>query len=647
MADKALERRLKFLIASLRRHGARHVFEVFRQARIRARYRAGAPHEPIAVDALMHSFSWFDSSDSFLDDYHRSIAPRLPFTLANRKEFFTSLLTSIEGYDQLLQHAEAIAEGRFPMLGICTAQSDGDYEWHRDALSGRLWPADRFDAIDFMSGAGSDVKYVWELNRMYWISWLGNAYWITSNGAWARDFTRLIGDWTASNPLDVGVNWSMPMEVAIRAFWLAMGYAYFAGAPGIDEQWWIDYLRTLHEHGRYLECNLEYFSNLTNHYLSNCLGLIAVGTMFADTADGARWFAEGRRRLIAELEHQVLPDGVHYERSIEYHRLVLEMFLTSAVLCRRGGAPLPEWALARIERMAEFTCDCIPPHGDVPQFGDSDDGVLLRMTPTQDLYDHRDTLALAASLFDRADMAAVAGHYSLAAAMLLGAEGFERFRALSGRPPGASRLYADGGFAVLRSTSLHVVADVGPIGLHGNNDVLSFTLHGPAGAYIVDPGTYCYTRDAARRNELRSSRAHNGPVVDNREVAEFDGLWRVRSDRTRPRVTEFADTTLMAEHRAYGRAVSRRWELDGAVLRVTDDAGKCTVRFTIPGEVTVVRRSDRSVELACGASRLLIESTLDIAILDGWYSPSYGVGAPATWLELAGESGRHRFTHLA
>jgi len=650
MAYSKLARRLKFLIASYRRHGLKHVIDVFRHERLRRSY-ARSPIPLPEADALAGAFAWYRGRESFSEDFHRAAARRLPLTRANRKEFTINLLLSLQPYDDILADAEMISEGKFPGLGICIDEPDGSFDWSRDYSSGKVWPDVPFSAIRFMDNDGADVKYPWELSRMYWIAWLGKAYWISNNGAWSREFVRLIDDWHRHNPVNMGVNWAMPMEVAIRGFWLALGYGYFHGAPNISDAWWLDYLRLAWGHGSYLINNLEYLSNLTNHYISNCFGLLALGTLFADSAEGDRWLAEGGRRLIEELAHQVLPDGVHYERSIGYHGLVLEMYLIALVLAERSGVPFPDDARATIERMAEFMRDYIPPVGTVPQLGDSDDGVILRLRADQELYDHRATMALAAAIFAREDFRQVAGGYGQSALAMLGSEGFERLRSLAPGDPLHSRIYRDGGFAVLRSGTLHILADVGEIGLHGNNDTLSFTLSGPDGAIFIDPGTYCYTRDPAMRNELRSTGAHNTPMIDRREIAPFDNLWRVRRDDTAVRIIEWAaegnaPTILEAEHHAYARAehggaiVRRRWELDGDELRVRDlfdGKGRhhVAVRFTVPRGRTVRQLAGNIVEIAGEGMLMRMECSHQLAVGEGWYSPSYGVAATGSAITLA------------
>ncbi|MCC7439971.1 MAG: alginate lyase family protein [Armatimonadetes bacterium] len=633
------------MTSAARRHGLGHIAQVFRQA-LRRRNYARKPHPRPRLAAFQQQFGFFRTAETFAADFHAAVLPRLPLA-----SITPTLLASLSDLTTILHDANRFAAGNTTLLGCQISAPDGRYDWHRDYGSGTRWPLDHFSRIRFMDGNGADVKYPWELSRMYWIAWLGNAYRASGDERWATEFQRLVDDWQQQNPRDVGVNWAMPMEVAIRGFWLTCGYSLFAGSPSISRDWWSSYVLLVWEHGDHLWHNLEYFFNLTNHYLSNCFGLLAIGAFLLDHPDGKRWFASGRKWMIEQLAAQLTSDGVHYERSIGYHRLVLEMYLIAIPLCQRAGVPFGESARRTVEQMAEFLCDYIPPSGTVPQFGDSDDGVILRLTESQALYDHRGLLALAAVIFHREDFTGQAGRFSLEGGMLMGDVGKMEYDRLGTKNREASHLYSHGGFAVLRNRWMHVVADVGPIGLHGNNDTLSFTIHTAAGQVVIDPGTFCYTRNPSLRNELRSTRAHNAPMIDRTEIAQFDGLWRVKQDSTNTTILEWEATddgaTLAAEHHAYRElpsgsvAVRRRWELRGPQLAVEDEiAGNgehhVELRFTLPGMLPIEQIEPTRAIIGGGESgQIELECSHPFTITRGWYSPSYGVSEPAWWLVMS------------
>ncbi len=46
----------------------------------------------------------------------------------------------------------------------------------------------------------------------------------------------------------------------------------------------------------------------------------------------------GLCELQREMDKQILPDGADYESSTGYHRLVLELFCYSFLLCRLNGS---------------------------------------------------------------------------------------------------------------------------------------------------------------------------------------------------------------------------------------------------------------------------------------------------------------------
>ena len=662
MADTALARRLKRLTASFKRHGFAHVVEVFRQERIRRNYARSPSPLPSEAELLRQFDIPKSGVDRLVDDLLQRSAQLLPLHGSDEQSrtAFITALTRNSSDEQILSDAEFIATGRFPALGLCICEPSGTFAWHRDYGSGKEWPLEEFHRIRYLDGDGADVKYVWELSRMYWIGWLGKAFLLTGDERWAEEFKRLIDSWRTENPVNMGVNWTVAMEVGIRGFWLVAGSAFFRDSRTLTNSWWAEYFSLIWGHGTWIKNNLEYFSNLTNHYIANCFGLVAIGALFSNSSTGTQWFNDGKRRLEKELDRQITSDGVHYERSIGYHGLVLEMYLIALRLSSQAGEPFSANAAARIEFMADFTLHYTPPNeATIPQLGDSDNGTIVRLRSNQELYDHRGLLAIAGTLFDRQDMVAAGAQKTEQALVLLGHTFHERRESEKRHLyHTTSKIYQDGGFAILRNEQFFVFSDIGPIGLHGNNDTLAFTLHTIDGtSWFVDPGTGCYTRDEQLRNTLRSTAAHNTPCIDGIEIAEFTGLWRVREDRTNTTVVEsmLAHRTdnshtvqrLVAEHYAYDRTnitVRREWQLEPELLSIRDiisGTGKhdISVGFTVPNDIRVRQVDSNTVELrpteqTNASCKLLFSSSMPLRVNNGFYSPEYGIILPATRIEI-------------
>src|SRR5262249_21852931 len=123
------------------------------------------------------------------------------------------------------------------------------------------------------------------------------------------------------------------------------------------------FLRSLFLHGEYIEAHIEHSDVNGNHYLVDGAGLVFVGLFFRGSRAAARWMNTGKQMVVDEIHSQVWPDGVDFEQSIAYHRLVLEGFLFSYLYLRSAGEDVPDEAWARLERMIEFVAAYTKPNG--------------------------------------------------------------------------------------------------------------------------------------------------------------------------------------------------------------------------------------------------------------------------------------------
>jgi hypothetical protein len=299
------------------------------------------------------------------------------------------------------------------------------------------------------------------------------------------------------------------------------------------------------------------------------------------------------------MEHQVRTDGVAHEASTSYHRLVTELFVcgTQAADALVPGA-IPDWYRERLDLMLAFVRDYSRPDGLAPQIGDADDGRFLPLGDYgADPRDHRHLFAQAGRPLEQA---------------------------------AGSAAYPEGGFFVLRNGSLYALVRCGDVGRHGrgghgHNDQLSFELADARGALVVDPGTYLYTPDPVARNLFRSTAFHATLRVGGAEQNELrtDDLFTM-TDRARAEALSWDATSFEGRHHGFpGATHTRRIELAENELTIRDtvtSAEAQELEWTFP--------------LAPGAEeRIEVRADgLEFRPEPGWYSPSYGVRQPVTFL---------------
>jgi hypothetical protein len=594
--------------------------------------------------------------------------------------------------------AERICAGHYRVLGaddvrLADPWAPAALRWHEDLLSGYRWdPGTFYRKVEVPYGR-ADIKFPWEVSRCQHLAVLGIAFNVTGDRRYADLIRAQLEHWLSSNRHGRGVNWACTMDVAIRAINWLWALRLISPTARLEDDFAMRLLAALVLHGRHIERNIERYAGgiTTNHTLADYAGLLHLGILLPDLADAARWTDIGRSGILECMDTQVLPDGVDYENSIPYHRLVLEMFLACDLLAKRNGRPFGEGYRRKLERMVEFVAAYTRPDGRAPIVGDSDDGRLHILTRyfDWDPHDHRYLLLIGARLFDREDLAAVAGESEAAveeAAWLLGRVPQDHPRTADRRPAVVdlgSRSFPASGRYLMRGARHYalVCADaVGTAGLgnHKHNDLLSFELSVAGVPLVVDPGSYVYTSDPAWRDRFRSTRAHSTVCIDDLEQNEMNGSFGMRLD-ARVGVTRFdcgpSYDVFEGFHTGYrrlGQPVTHRRtivfgkaplamlvidRLEGAGehrvdsrLRLAPDSSLDT-RFGAPQDQErdlleeVVRRHGSLALPPLGAgvsiSRAAVEVTVfpfgwgDFAAEEGWYSPRYGQRVPAPVLRLA------------
>lgn len=549
---------------------------------------------------------------------------------------------SEEAHRRLKERAQKAMRLEVDFLGSGPIKLRRPIDWTVDFKSGTRWSmsASRRLPVNELDRP-SDIKVPWELSRLQWLLPVAQLHVLDGERSTAA-FTRdIIDDWIAANPVCRGPNWICAMDVALRAVsMLWIFYACREAEPWRDTSFRERFLKSLVLHGRFIELNLEFADVNGNHLAADLCGLALIGMALGGEGIAERWVDKSWSLLCEQLPEQVPDDGVCREASLPYHRLVAELFALPALGRIATGRRVDDAYKERLAAMADFTYAATRPGGEVPVWGDADDGRALPLG-TQAMNDHRYLGDLLCRL-ERADHAHTYDETLWWRGVGSGTNETKRTH---------RKAFPHAGVYILGDGDDHVFVDAGPVGMrgrggHGHNDCLSFEASLAGTRLIVDPGSYLYTADMNARNKFRSTHAHNTPEIDQAEINRFispRALWRLHDDAQPTirtwRTTDTADV-LIASHSGYTRLASpvtpvRTFLLDKSTHRLVitdrfegDGPHAVRTKFTFAPDLTIEEISADTLRLTGKNDCFLmvcIGSGIERTLAAARISPAYGI----------------------
>ncbi|NDD29334.1 MAG: hypothetical protein EB084_13815 [Proteobacteria bacterium] len=550
--------------------------------------------------------------------------------------------------------ATRAARHEVDLLGSGPVDLGPRIDWHTDFKSGLAFPDTHARAIDYADLCRpSDVKVPWELSRLQWALPLGQAWTLDRDDRWASAARDIIEQWIDANPVGRGPAWAIAMEAAMRIFtWTWLFHALGDAPSWRDPSFRVRFLRTLFLHGEHVHDYREWSDVNGNHCTADAAALVFAGLFFGAGRAPKRWADTGWRLLCEEMPRQVLDDGVDFEGSVPYHRLVLELFLLPALYRKAQGLDVPETYASRLRAMDGFTRAYMRSDGSSPWLGDADDGRALPLGG-QAIDDHRYLTQIVSDAFGGA---APLEHEPSEVLWVLGPRARQ---ASPSAPLPSSSAFPTGGVYIMRNARDHVLIDASPVGMagrggHGHNDCLAFDAMLDGVHLISDRGTFVYTASALERNRFRSTASHNTPQVDGAEINRLDeaALWTLGRD-AEPHIdvwsTSEARDVFEGRHTGYHRLPSpvtpvRRITLEHAThtLMVEDrfegsGPHRVDVHLYLAPGVPVESLGDRAVRLARRFVARFEGDGWRLHIAPTRVSPSYGTARDSYLLHLTHE----------
>lgn len=267
---------------------------------------------------------------------------------------------------------------------------------------------------------------------------------------------------------------------------------------------------------------------LANHYFEDMKALIIGAYLFKDDKSLKAYLKAFKR----QCEEQILEDGVHFELSLMYHKLILEDVMRIAMLAKQTDFPECGWLRGVIQKMTDACYSLEKGMGRTPLFNDSGDNVA-----------------------------------KTCAQLCLAAE--RQF----GIIPEEKTSFAQSGYYKLYDGNSALLFDAGKVGVdyqpaHGHCDCLSFELSLDGTPLFVNEGTYEYQGDL--RKHFRKTCAHNTVEINGHEQSQCWGGFRV-GKRISKVFGKAGDGSVEGGYRNYlGEEHLRRITMKDGIMEVKD-----------------------------------------------------------------------------
>jgi hypothetical protein len=347
-----------------------------------------------------------------------------------------------------------------------------------------------------------DKEWLILLHKFYYAPGLGVLYQATADERYTAKWLALTEAWIDSVGFDL-----LPSDVLGRRVqnWIFAHYYFISltRSPLITPDFYLKFLTSVHDQVVYL---CQHLTPARNHRTLELCAIFWAAVVFPEFALAEEWLAFAQDELLANVQTDLLPDGVQIELSTDYHHLVLKNYLGIRRLAALNSVPIPAAMDERLQRALRFALYTHKPDGAIPSLSDGDTGRYL------------DLLQQGYALF---------GCEALRYVATQGKEGQP--------PPARSCVFPEGGYVVLRSgwgtggeayaDERYLIFDCGPLGAgnHGHLDVLSFEAAAYGRSLIVDPGRYTYDESGPVnwRARFRGTAYHNTVRVDKKDQTRY------------------------------------------------------------------------------------------------------------------------------
>ena len=384
----------------------------------------------------------------------------------------------------------------------------------------------------------SNYEYTWVLSRHYWFPALVNAYLLTGESKYAAAAVSDIENWIDSCPR-YPVHGTDEAKLRYEFGYGVLPWRSFEAGVRMTETWRVLYegllltdFMTPELHAKISISAWEHADMLMvvapilhpkadhNHYLVQMQGALDAVCLFPEWQVSEQWQAIAIGEVVRCALYQFTTEGGQIEGTPGYHSMCLQRLFTICTLSKEYGFALPESLYRTMGLASEYMCHSLAPSGHASAIGDTGlgkygDGVV------EDYYRRFGDLGIFRKLVPllsdavRARIAPEELKAAEAYALALPAE--THFQTELGQYMARTGWGTDASYFM---AVCHTPVNNG----HSHQDPLTFCLSLMGDRITVDPGSFTYEYNVARRT-CKSPEYHSCLTFGHKPPFECTSSW--------------------------------------------------------------------------------------------------------------------------
>lgn len=254
--------------------------------------------------------------------------------------------------------------------------------WHTNPDTGYQYDAKQhWTEIPDFSPTTGDIKYVWEKSRFSFLYTLIRYDYHFSEDQSEFVFSE-IESWILENPTNCGPNWRCSQEMSLRVLNWTFALHYYKNSKALTNTRFEAIIQSIYCQLLHIEANIN-FSRIAvrnNHALTETLCLYLGGLLFPFFKEANRWKTKGKKWFEEEIAYQIYEDGTFLQFSMNYHRIVIQLWCWAIVLAEKNNEKWSEVVYERAQKSLLFLQSCQDTTtGWLPNYGNNDGALFFKL----------------------------------------------------------------------------------------------------------------------------------------------------------------------------------------------------------------------------------------------------------------------------